>query len=139
MRAEMGIGVLLLKQGELSFEEAVFTLQFLHLGRFGLAGPGSVVECYLRFRGFPGLFDPLKLLGAQVERVFKVGVLFPEITLNTLDAVSERRKDPFDLLGGQEEVAAETWPKEDVSNDFLRRQIAIDEGVVVGPVGPAHG
>jgi hypothetical protein len=65
----------------------------------------------LRFYRFPGLLDAFELLGPQFESVFQVGVFFPQVALDTLDAVFESRKCAFHLLSGKEEVATEARPE----------------------------
>lgn len=71
------------------------------------------------FNGLPSLLDAFELLGPQFQSVFQVGVLFPQVALNPLDAVFKSRKCPFDLLGSKEKVATEPRPEKHVANHFL--------------------
>lgn len=82
--------------------------------------------------------EAVELLGARVEVVFEGLVFPPEILLDTLDLVLEAANHGLDGLDGGDEVLAE--PGEHGGNGLEAGECpAIDEAVIVGPVGPAQG
>ena len=92
---------LFLEDGQLGFQEAVFTAELGDLGG-GAGGVGDLAH-------LDGGFETVKSLITHVEVVLQGLEILGKVSLDASDARSEAVDESFDRFHGEEEILAEAW------------------------------
>lgn len=120
---------LVLEDGNLGFEEAIFASEF---GDFRGSGEGPCDPLALDCR-----FEAVEFLDAGFEVCFQRLVLFPKIPFDCSHPAFEALKHAFNGFDSVEESFAER--RKHARDDFDRGKMIIDKCILVLPISPAHG